>query len=51
MAKFKITYSDKRIKSEIVVAKSKGEAINKSRDVPGAFFKVKKLTTRRIIRK
>ena len=47
MAKWKITYSDKRIKSEIVYAKTRGEALNKSIDYPYAFFKIRKMPVRR----
>ena len=43
MVKYRITYSDKRIKGETISAKNKLDAMNKARDVPGAFFKIKLL--------
>ena len=43
MAKYRITYSDKRIKGETISAKNKLDAMNKARDAPGAFFKIKLL--------
>ena len=43
LAKWKITYSNKKIKSETITAKNKMEAINKSKDVPGAYFKIRKI--------
>ena len=43
MAKWKISYSDKRIKPEIVNAKNKLEAMNKAKSIPYAYFRIRKL--------
>jgi len=47
MGKYRITYSDKRIKGETISAKNKLDAMNKARDAPGAFFKIKLLRRRK----
>ena len=47
MVKYRITYSDKRIKGETISAKNKLDAINKARNVPYAFFKIRLLRRRK----
>ena len=47
MARWKISYSNKKFKPEIVSAKTKLDALNKAKDVPGAFFKIRKLPKKR----
>lgn len=47
MGKYKITYANKKYKQEIITAKTRLEAINKSRGPSYASFKIKKVVKKK----